>query len=196
MSDVFNEPKGATPLDPDEAAGLLLPWIEFRGELDEAETKNIGLGAAWARKQDETELLSRDFVCRLHHQMFCNVWAWAGSFRSTEKNIGIDPLQIPVELRKLLDDAAYWRAHETYLPDEIAIRLHHRLTQIHAFPNGNGRHARLMADLFAHRHGGTPFSWGAAGQISTAEARAAYINALRKADADKNMKPLLEFGHS
>jgi Fic-DOC domain mobile mystery protein B len=84
---------------------------------------------------------------RLHERLFGDVWDWAGSFRKTGKSIGIEPIHIGVELRTLMDDAKYWVEHKTYPSSEAAIRLHHRLTKIHPFANGNGRRE-------AHRLGG------------------------------------------
>jgi Fic-DOC domain mobile mystery protein B len=121
-----------------------------------------------------------------------DVWDWAGQYRLTERNIGIDPHRIPNEMAMLFDDVRYWVAHETYPPDEIAIRLHHRLVAIHPFPNGNGRHARLMADLLIERLGGKPFTWGGGGLHDMGELRASYIKALRAAD-NHEIEPLLEF---
>jgi fido (protein-threonine AMPylation protein) len=66
------------------------------------------------------------------------------------------------ELKKLLDDVTYWVDHNTYNPDEIAVRLKHRIVSIHCFPNGNGRHSRLMADIIIEKVFKQPvFNWGA-----------------------------------
>jgi Fic-DOC domain mobile mystery protein B len=83
--------------------------------------------------------------------MFGKVWAWAGEYRRTDKNIGVDWTQISVRFRELLNDVRYWIDHETYSPDEIATRFHHRLVQIHLFSNGNGRHARVMTDVLVEK---------------------------------------------
>src|SRR5256885_956995 len=97
----------------------------------------------WRRR----EILSEKFLQDLHRRMLGDVWRWAGRFRTSPRNIGIDHWEISVALRMLLDDTKIWIDKKVYPPDEIAVRFHHRLVQIHAFPNGNGRHARLMADL-------------------------------------------------
>jgi Fic-DOC domain mobile mystery protein B len=195
MTDLFDQPGDATPLDPEEREGLLQSWITFRSELNEAEQANITAGAAWAQRQRRQEILTETFIKQLHVRMFGEVWAWAGRFRLTERNIGIDPARIAVELRKLLDDARYWIANETFPPDEIAVRLHHRLVAVHPFPNGNGRTARLLADLLAVRLGREPFTWGRASLTDIGEARRAYIKALRAAD-DHDIRPLLAFARS
>lgn len=195
MTDLFDQPGDATPLDPEEREGLLQSWITFRSELNEAEQANITAGAAWAQRQRRQEILTETFIKQLHVRMFGEVWAWAGRFRLTERNIGIDPARIAVELRKLLDDARYWIANETFPPDEIAVRLHHRLVAVHPFPNGNGRTARLLADLLAVRLGREPFTWGRASLTDIGEARRAYIKALRAAD-DHDIRPLLAYARS
>jgi Fic-DOC domain mobile mystery protein B len=127
--------------------------------------------------------------------MFGSVWDWAGQVRRTDKSIGVDKFSIRTEVRKLVDDARYWRDNDVYVPDEIAVRFHHRLVWIHPFPNGNGRHARMMADLIVKQAGLTPFSWGGASLIATSELRTEYISALRKADQG-DITPLMEFARS
>src|SRR3546814_6807362 len=127
-------------------------------------------------------MLSEDFVRTLHKRMFGEVWAWAGSYRRTARNIGVDAYRIPAEVAQLLDDVRYWVEHHTYDPDEAAVRLHHRLVSIHPFPNGNGRHARMMADLLIQQLGRPPFTWGGTALADIGEKRRRYIDALQSAD--------------
>lgn len=198
MTDLFQEPEDATPLEPQEREGLLQSWITHRKDLNEAEQENILEGAAWARGRRRLPLdrmLSVDFMQTLHKRMFGDVWQWAGTFRTTERNIGIQAYRIATELAALLSDVRFWIEHETYPRDEIAIRFHHRLVAIHPFPNGNGRHARLAADLLVDRLGGEPFSWGGGSLADVGELRARYVAALRAAD-DHDIGPLLEFARS
>ncbi len=178
----FNYPPGATPLDPDEAEGLIPTHITTQGQLNEWELANIREGERWAFSRKRSDLLSIQFAKRLHKQMFGNTWRWAGTFRSTEKNIGVDPAQITTELKKLFDDVAYQIEHKSYQLDEIAARFHHRLTWIHPFPNGNGRHARLMTDLLLKQNGAKLFNWGSDNLVAPGEVRDRYIAALRVAD--------------
>lgn len=187
-------PEGATPLDPNEREGLRLKHITTRDELDELEQANIQTGLQWLYRGRQKDILSGDFLRMLHKQLFGEVWDWAGTYRRTEKNIGIDPLHIGVELRTLVDDARYWTEHDTYLPLEAAARFHHRMVQIHPFPNGNGRHARIAADLYLERHfGHEPIEWTHGFDLQADNARrTAYIAALRTAD-DGDYEPLLEF---
>ncbi|MFM7802472.1 MAG: mobile mystery protein B, partial [Limnohabitans sp.] len=155
----FFYPPGATPLDPDEAAGLIPKHISAQADLNAWEQLNIAQGDQWAARQTKRELLDEGFVRDLHKQMFDKTWRWAGSFRNSNKNIGVDWTQIAVKLRDLLDNTRYQIADQVFHADEIAVRFHHQLVWIHAFANGNGRHARLMADLLAMRLGRDRLSW-------------------------------------
>jgi Fic-DOC domain mobile mystery protein B len=191
---------GATPLDPDEAEGLLHLHVATRGELDELEEANIQIGLEWAlgrtsRSSRQLDVLSEEFLYALHERMFGDVWSWAGQIRRSEKNIGVGRHTIRIEVRNLIEDARLWREQRVYSVDEIAVRFHHRLVAIHPFPNGNGRHARLMADLLAIQAGRPAFSWGGGRLTSTSELRTAYINSLRRADQG-DIAPLLEFARS
>ena len=195
LSDFFDEPADATPLEPEEREGLLQTWITYRRDLNEAEQTNIAAGTAWAWRVRRRDLLLEEFLRELHKRLFGDVWAWAGEFRRTGRNIGLEPVQIPVELKTAFDDARYWIEHETFPPDEIAVRLHHRLVAIHPFPNGNGRTTRLMGDLVAARLGQEPFTWGRQNLTDVSEARARYVTALRAAD-NHDIGPLLEFART
>lgn len=197
MTDLFQEPDDATPLEPEEREGLLQTWITHRSDLNEAEQENIVKGAAWARsrRQRNADILNEGFARTLHRRMFGDVWQWAGTFRQTERNIGIEAHRIPNDIGMMFDDVRYWVDHQTYPPDEIAVRLHHRLVAIHPFPNGNGRHARLMADLLIERLGGQPFTWGGGSLHDIGELRRQYIDALRAAD-NHDIEPLIAFARS
>ena len=92
----FEEPDGATPLDPDERLGLKFDHITTRGELDELEQANIEQGLAWVARRRGGDIFDDTFIRRLHKGLFGDVWIWAGEYRHTEKNIGVDPLQISV----------------------------------------------------------------------------------------------------
>jgi Fic-DOC domain mobile mystery protein B len=194
VSNLFEEPDNATPLTPEERRELIPAHIAYRSELNEAEQENIGRAQDWAlgRRRD---LLTEKFIKDLHRHMLGDVWRWAGKVRTSERNLGIPWYEIPVALRQLLDDARAWIEHKTYPPDEIAVRLHHRLGHIHPFPNGNGRHARLMADLLVMRLGEKRFSWGSANLQDAGEVRRRYIAALQAAD-NHDLGPLLAFARS
>ena len=194
MNDLFEQPDDATPLTPEEMRELMPAHIAYRRELNEAEQENIARAQDWAlnRRRDP---LSEKFVKELHRRMFGDVWRWAGKFRMSERNLGMAFHETPVALRQLLDDTRAWIEYRTYPPDEIAVRFHHRLVVIHSFPNGNGRHARLMADLLVMRLGAERLSWGSANLQGAGEVRQRYIAALQAAD-DHDIGPLLAFARS
>jgi Fic-DOC domain mobile mystery protein B len=192
VTDLFAQPDDATPLDAEEREGLLQTWITTRADLNEAEQANIDEAVAWTERRRDGDLLTEGFVFELHKRMLKDVWSWAGTTRRTGKNIGVDPRQIHLQLGQLLRDASYWTENGTYPPDEIAVRLHHGLVFIHPFPNGNGRHARLMADLLIRQLGGDPFTWGGGTLREIGELRDEYMAALRAADGH-DLGPLMTF---
>jgi Fic-DOC domain mobile mystery protein B len=194
VRDLFHEPDDATPLTPEERRELIPAHIAYRNEINEAEQENIALGQDWALGRGR-DLLTEKFVKDLHRGMLGNVWRWAGKFRTSERNLGISSREIPVALRNLLDDAKAWIEYESYPPDEIAVRFHHRLVQIHPFPNGNGRHSRLMADLMVMRFGRERFSWGQASLHIASDLRRRYVAALQAAD-NHNIALLIAFARS
>ncbi len=191
---MMDYPEGATPLDPDELEGLKFKHITTRGELDHLEQANIQSGIAWMKRSKRTDILTESYIRELHKQLFGEIWSWAGTFRKTEKNIGIDPLHIAIELRVLLDDMQYWMEHQTYLPYEAVMRFHHRLVAIHLFPNGNGRHARIMADaILIKLYKLSAIDWAGGHDLgSMTDRRKAYIQALRAADKG-DYQPLFTF---
>ena len=180
----FHYPPGATPLDPDEAVGLVPTHITTQEDLNAWEQINIAQGERWTERQKKRPLLDERFVRDLHRQMFDKTWDWAGTFRKGNKNIGVDWTQVSVRLRDLLGNTQYQIESQVFDAEEIAVRFHHQLVWIHAFPNGNGRHARLMADLLVIRLGRARLSWGdghtSGAPISAVRDR--YLAALRAAD--------------
>lgn len=187
-----------TPIDEEETDGLLIQTISTRGELDEFEQLNIEEAMQWvfARKFKPESVFTEKFICDLHKRMYSKVWSWAGKYRKTDKNIGIDKHQISTQLKVLCDDALFWIENETYTPDEIALRFKHRIVSIHCFPNGNGRHSRLMADIIIEKiFLKEVFTWGAAGSSTAGFARAAYLEAVKKADLG-DFSPLIAFSRS
>ena len=189
---------GQTTLDPEDLEGIKHPHVMTRGELDQLEQANIEEGLRWLARQRSSDLLSDDFARKLHRKLFGEVWSWAGTYRQTEKNIGINPLQIAAQLRTLLDDARFWAEHGAYPPVEAAVRFHHRLVAIHPFANGNGRFSRIMADAYLEDVlEADPIDWGGGYDLQAMnERREQYIAALRAADAG-DYSLLFEFvGHT
>ncbi len=189
-------PEGATPINADEIEGLLLTHITTRAELDRWEQDNINEALTWIEERKPKDVLNESFIKLLHSKMFCNVWKWAGTFRQSEKSIGVSWYRISIELRKLCDDIKYWIENKTFSEDEIATRFHHRLVSIYLFPNGNGRHARLIADvLLENILSRPPFTWGNANLVKSSDDRKRYIESLIAADGGE-YKHLLEFVRS
>jgi Fic-DOC domain mobile mystery protein B len=189
-----------TPLDEEEKEGLLLSSVTTRSELNEVEQKNIEEAMRWTierrKKFTADEILTEKFVRELHRKMLGSVWEWAGRFRQSNKNIGVDRYQIGVELWTLLNDCKFWIDNKSFSEDEIAIRFKHRLVSIHCFANGNGRHSRLVADVIADKiFGREVFTWGESNLIHRGEFRSLYITALQAADKG-NYQPLLTFARA
>jgi Fic-DOC domain mobile mystery protein B len=194
---LFETGDGNTLLSPEEQADLI-PELTTKEELNEWERQNILEAFAWAlnpRNLLRNTPLSETYIRALHQRMFDQTWKWAGTYRTTEKNIGIPHYQIRESLSVLLGDARYWMEHQTFERDEIAIRFHHRLVAIHPFANGNGRHARLIADVVAQRMGRPVFTWGGAHLVQAGDFRRTYIDALRAADRN-DIQPLLTFART
>jgi len=192
-----NPEDGATPLSAEEQDDLI-PDLSTREELNEWERQNIVEAYAWAferRNLHRNDPLTEPYVRELHHRMFDQTWKWAGVYRSTEKNIGIAHYQVRESLAALLGDVRYWLDHQTFPPDEVAVRFHHRLVWIHPFANGNGRHARIMADILVQRQLRPAFTWGGVSTVHPGELRSRYIQALRAADAS-DLRPILKFARS
>jgi Fic-DOC domain mobile mystery protein B len=187
MGLVIQYADGQTPLDEDEKEGLLVHSITTREALDELEQRNIEEAIRWTitrrKRFTQSEILTEDFMRALHRRMFGNVWMWAGDFRNTNKNIGVDKYQIGIELRILLDDCRFWIEHKTYADEEIAIRFKHRIVSIHCFSNGNGRHSRLMGDVIIEKiFRQDVFTWGGRNLVENGDIRTNYLSALRNAD--------------
>lgn len=189
---------GQTPLDEEEKRDLI-PSIVTREDLDTFEQENILDARKWVMRKSvisRQDLFSEEFLLTLHKRMFGYVWKWAGKFRKSNKNIGVDYYLIPSELRLLLDDATYWVAHQTYPIRDIAVIFHHRLVKIHLFSNGNGRHARMCADVIVAKFGGDKLTWGGNFDLAKPdEIRSRYIAALREADRG-NYEPLKAFAQA
>lgn len=178
---IFETDDNSTPLTEEEKQQLKAKWITTRAELNELETKGIANAEIWLLK-NKKDILTEDFIKLLHKKMFGEIWMWAGKFRTTERNIGVAPYQIQPKLRILLDDIKFWIENKTYPEKEIAIRFHHKLVQIHPFPNGNGRISRIMADLLMRQFREKSLDWGSGNLTEISEIRKNYISALQKAD--------------
>lgn len=192
----FEYAHGATPLDPNEINGLIPNYISTQGELNQLEEDNILSAKVWIGRSKVANILNETFLRRLHKEMFKNVWKWAGTYRTSDKSIGVFWQHITVEIKKLIEDTLFWIENNTYEWNELGARFHHRLVFIHPFPNGNGRHARLMTDILLESYEVKAFSWGESlgnSKLGTeGEARKEYIESLREAD-QKKFSRLIKF---
>lgn len=191
----FDTPEGATPID--DASGLLAENVFAYSALNAVESENI-LRAVnvhlSSRKRRESPWLTEEYVRRVHRDMFDSVWDWAGRYRDGELNIGVPASRVRDEVGKLCQDVAYWdEQKENQIPLlERSARLHHRLAWIHPFKNGNGRHARLMGDIYLQVNGHKLPMWPSAAMGGAGEPRSAYLGALKRADAG-DFGPLVEY---
>ena len=187
------DPEGATPLDEEQRAGLRLSWVSTRADLNEAEADNILKGsrrwrararARGARRLTLNQLLDHVTLREVHRDMFGDVWSWAGHFRQRDLSIGIDFWRVPEAVSNLLADAYFWVAGDQPMTlPKAACRFHHKLVEIHPFPNGNGRHARELTDLLLLVQGAKPFTWGSENLNEASQTRGRYIDALVMADS-------------
>jgi len=190
----FEYAPGATPIDPGEA-GLIPAHLTLQRELNEYEEANILEATEWAFARRRGDPLAERFIHTVHARMFNQTWKWAGKARRSDKNIGVRWFEIPMHLKQMLGDVRVQIEKNAYAPAEIAARYHHRLVSIHLFPNGNGRHARLMADLLLTELTGQRFEWGRESLAAASEIRARYIAALKAADAGDCRRLLTFLGH-
>ncbi len=189
-------PPGATPLDPDDAAGLIPDHITTQGQLNQWESLNVAKGEEWAFATRERNILSTEFVQTLHEKLFGDTWGWAGTIRRKETlPVGVAPENIRPELKTLLENIDAQIKDGSWRIEEIAARFHHKMVYIHPFPNGNGRFSRTMTDLLLVHNGSEQFTWGAGDLINDGEVRKRYISALRSAD-ERDYGPLFGFVRS
>ena len=187
---------GQTPLSDEETLGLIPGYISIIGELNEWEYENILKGQAWAMSGRRKDILTEKFIKVLHKRMFGDVWDWAGKYRTSNKNLGVPAYTISSELREVLDTIRFWEEQETFDAREIAVRLHHRVVKVHPFANGNGRHSRLLADVFLHNRKRPVFSWGGGANLRwDSDKKQAYLDALHEAD-NTDYRHLLQFAES
>jgi Fic-DOC domain mobile mystery protein B len=202
MTDLLNEPDNGTPLSEEERRGLLLPVLT-RAELNREEAANISQAMSWlffSRRRLRPESVTHEaWLKRLHGRMYNQVWAWAGQYRTSERNLGVPYWQVRMDMHNLEADARAWLADTSttrYGNDECAIRFGYQLVLIHPFPNGNGRWSRLASDALIVALGGSRFTWGRASLTEAGQLRRSYITALQTADTTADLGPLMAFARS
>ena len=186
------KPEDSTLLS--DISGLIPSHISTQEQLNEWEAGNIQNAVKkYLSKRVYLEITTA-WLKKLHFHMFDDTWTWAGKFRTHNPNLGIDHKQINIELKKLTDDINYWKKSNMNILEQ-SVRIHHKLVRIHPFPNGNGRHARLVADIFLFNNNHPLPQWPDEELIRKTTIREKYIKALKKAD-DLNYKPLINFTKS
>ena len=189
---------GQTPLEEYEKEELLIKHITTLKDLNEFEQQNIEKAIEWIMGKTFTveNVLNEGFILNLHKKMYEDVWKWAGKYRTSNKNIGVDKLQIPICLYQLNEDCKFWIENQTFEPDTLAIEYKHRIVKIHPFTKGNGRHSRLMADIIIEKLLGRElFTWGGVNLSQMSNVRKRYIDSIFEADKG-NIIPLVEFARS
>jgi Fic-DOC domain mobile mystery protein B len=172
-----------------------------RAELNLAEAANISDAMSWlflSRRRLRPEAVTgEEWLKRLHRRMYGQVWAWAGRYRTADRNLGVPYWQIRMDIRDVVADVRAWLADASpvrYGHDECAIRFGYRLVVVYPFPNGNGRWSRLASDALIVALGGSRFSWGGGDALTEpGRVRRDYISALRTADQDGDLGPLISF---
>jgi len=128
---------------------------------------------------------SLEWFLVLHEEMFGDVWEWAGKLRQVELSIGVKAYLVSTEMKKLVDDVAFWEENKSFDVIETASRIHHRAVQIHPFLNGNGRWSRMLANIYLKQKGLEPTKWNENLLSKVNLHRDDYIKALKKADNGK-----------
>ena len=178
---------GQTPID--DISGLKLN-ITTQEELNRAEYENYKKAYQEYRLKKITPNLAPftfSWLCQVHFEMLGDVWEWAGEIRRSEKTIGFPCHKIGSSIHQLLDELQQWEKEKIPIT-EITVRLHFHLVTIHPFENGNGRWARLAANIYLRKNGVGFINWPAQmDEIKTF--RPKYIEALKRAEKG-NLDPL------
>jgi Fic-DOC domain mobile mystery protein B len=187
--------EASTPINPDEVHNLIPLHLQTQAELNLWEQNNIVEAENKLFKSRKALTIETDFIKNAHKLMFNKTWKWAGKFRTTDTNIGIEWIKIPQEIRLLCEDVTFQLGNNSFSLDEAAVRFSHRFVCIHPFPNGNGRCSRLITDLILVKNGENRFTWGCKNLVDASDTRTKYIQALKAAD-NFDIKPLLDFARS
>jgi len=190
----FHTPEGATPID--DASGLIPEGILTYADLNSAEAENILKAMDLHLKRRRSPMkswLTEEYIRKVHRDMFKDVWEWAGTYRKSGTNLGVPVHSIYEEIAKLCQDLAYWTdSKNTMAVIERAVRIHHRLSYIHPFQNGNGRLARMISDIYLHSHHHPLPLWPESNLLDDGKIRKDYLHAIREADKG-HFKLILNF---
>lgn len=187
----WNPIAGETPID--DVSGLLVAGIGTRRQLNQAEAENVALAAAkyLVGRLSKTEApFTFDWLFELHGEMFGNVWGWAGKARTFDVNIGSHFYDVEAHVLDLVHTIPYWGQEPTLLIEDATL-LHYRAVKIHPFPNGNGRWARMLTNIWLRLHGAKPVMWPEPQMGEVSPIRTAYLDAMQAADRN-DYGPLVE----
>jgi len=191
VSDEWTPTAGETPIDP---SGLKDRSIKTRSQLHLVEAENIRkamvkyLAATPSASQSP---FTYDWLLKLHGEMFGDVWEWAGVVRTRNLSLGISWEQIGQQLGGFVLDIQAWDKRENFLLEQ-AVEIHHRMVCIHPFENGNGRWARLLANIWLRQHGKPAIEWPESAVDEQASSiRSEYIAAIVEAD-NHHLEPLMK----
>lgn len=181
---------GETPID--DISGLRVKGISTRAQLNAAEAENVlkaTLKYLASRPSRRTAPFSVAWMLKLHREMFGHVWSWAGEIRTCDLNIGVPYFQVRQELYNLAEDLATWRkfGHDFV---EQAARLHFRSVRIQPFLNGNGRWARMLANILLKQNRSPIVEWPEEVIGTESTVRNEYIAAIKEADGGDD-EPLI-----
>ena len=179
-----------------ERHALIPLHLSTQYELAAWEQANMAKALAWLeQRRRRGSVLTSRFMRSLHMKMFDETWDHAGRYRRARSSRGVAAWTVSTRVEDVIAKVRGWIQVEAYPPDEIAVRFHHRMSEVHPFERGNGRVTRLMADALMVEFRQTPFTWGARSGLSAADLQERYVAALRVADND-NISILLAFAHS
>jgi fido (protein-threonine AMPylation protein) len=192
MIEDWSTQPGETPIDPSGLRSPYKKWVKTRRQLAQPEAENIRkatlkylTGKLTCRKAP----FDVAWMLRLHHEMLGDVWQWAGQTRRTGCQFGVDWQQIEMQLYGTVEDLEIWQESMDLL--EQSTNLHFRGVWIHPFQDGNGRWARLLANIWLRLNGEPIVEWPAEVSGIESRIRQEYLDCIRHA-IDGEMGPLIK----
>jgi Fic-DOC domain mobile mystery protein B len=184
--------KDDTPFD---GSGLKIKSIKTRRQLNEAEFESIlRVTKKYLMSKPSQKLAPFTFgwLLELHREILGSIWSWAGEIRTTQKNIGVSANIVTAELGVIAIESEKRHSETGDLVIATAAEFHHRAVWVHPFEDGNGRWARLLANIWLMQHDQPVIIWPASDLRDTeSPIRGEYIAAMKHADL-RNYGPLID----
>ena len=184
--------KDDTPFD---GSGLKIKSIKTRRQLNEAEFESIlRVTKKYLMSKPSQKLAPFTFgwLLELHQEILGSIWSWAGEIRTTQKNIGVSANIVTAELGVIAIESEKRHSETGDLVIATAAEFHHRAVWVHPFEDGNGRWARLLANIWLMQHDQPVIIWPASDLRDTeSPIRGEYIAAMKHADL-RNYGPLID----